>query len=134
MKRAILMLFCMAVLALVLVAVGLYGIMSYSVGRRTSEIGVRMALGAKQGTVLAMILRESLMLVSAGLLVGIPIAWATLRAASSILADVLFGIKPVDPFSFAVAIVVMSVVAIVAAYSPARRAARTDPMSALRCD
>jgi predicted permease len=125
---------CMAVLALVLVAVGLYGIMSYSVGRRTSEIGVRMALGAKQGTVLAMILRESLMLVSAGLLVGIPIAWATLRAASSILADVLFGIKPVDPFSFAVAIVVMSVVAIVAAYSPARRAARTDPISALRCD
>jgi len=124
----------MAGLALVLAAVGLYGIMSYSVGRRTSEIGVRMALGAKQGTVLAMILRESLMLVSAGLVVGIPIAWATVHACSSVLDDVLFGVKPVDPLSFVLAIVTMSVVAIIAAYSPARRAARIDPMSALRCD
>jgi ABC-type antimicrobial peptide transport system permease subunit len=124
----------MAALALLLAAVGLYGLMSYSVGQRTSEIGVRMALGAKQSSVLVMILRESLVLVSAGLIVGIPIAFATVCAASGVLDDVLFGIKPIDPFSFVLAMVTMAVVALLAAYFPARRAARSDPMSALRCE
>jgi ABC-type antimicrobial peptide transport system permease subunit len=121
-------------LTLLLAAVGLYGIMSYSVRRRTAEIGVRMALGAQQGDVLGMVLRESLVLVGLGLVAGIPIALAGARAASKVLQDVLFGIKPTDPMSFALAIGTMIAVAAFAAFFPARRAARTDPMEALRCE
>lgn len=124
----------MGALTLVLAAVGLYGIMSYSVRRRTAEIGVRVALGAQQSAVLAMILRESLTLVLAGLAAGIPIAMATAHAASSVLSGLLFGIKPTDPLSFALAIATMIAVAMVAGYFPARRAAGTDPMVALRCE
>jgi predicted permease len=124
----------MGILALLLAAVGLYGLMSYDVGRRTSEIGVRMALGARQNTVLAMILRESLILVCAGMAAGIPIAIAAVRSTSNVLSDLLFGVNPVDPLSFAAAIFTMTAVALLAVYFPARRAARTDPMAALRCD
>jgi predicted permease len=122
----------MGALTLVLAAVGLYGIMSYSVRRRTSEIGVRMALGAQQSAILAMVLRESLALVFAGLVVGIPLAMATAHATSAILSDLLFGIKPTDPLSFALAIATMIAVAIFAGYFPARRAAATDPVVSLR--
>jgi ABC-type antimicrobial peptide transport system permease subunit len=93
---------------------------------------VRMALGAQQSAILAMVLRESLMLVFAGLVVGVPLAMATARAASTILSELLFGIKPADPLSFALAVATMIAVAIFAGYFPARRAAATDPVIALR--
>jgi predicted permease len=124
----------MGALTLLLAAVGLFGIMSYSVGQRTAEIGVRMALGAQQRRVLMMVLRETLALVVAGIAVGLPLAFASARAASSVLSDLLFGVKPTDPLSFAVAIVTMVAIAVLAGYFPARRAARVDPMTALRCE
>ncbi len=122
------------VLTLLLVAVGLYGIMSYSVAQRTREIGVRMALGAQQSVVRAMVLRESLALVMIGIGLGIPVALASAHAVSSVLADLLFGIKPTDPLSFLLAIAILVAVAVLAAHFPARRAARVDPMAALRSE
>jgi predicted lysophospholipase L1 biosynthesis ABC-type transport system permease subunit len=124
----------MGVLALLLAAVGLYGILSYNVGRRSGEIGVRMALGAQPSAVLRMVLRESLVLVGAGLLAGIPIALAAAKAASELLSDLLYGVRPADPASFVAAIAVMVAVAAFYGYVPARRASRTDPMEALRCE
>jgi predicted permease len=124
----------MGALTLLLAAVGLFGIMSYSVGQRTAEIGVRMALGAQQRGVLMMVLRETLALVVAGIALGLPLAFASARAASSVLSDLLFGIKPTDPLSFGLAIVAMVVIAVLAGYVPARRAAKVDPMTALRCE
>jgi predicted permease len=122
----------MGALSLLLAAIGLYGILSYSVRRRTAEIGVRMALGARRSSVLAMVLRESLVLVLAGVAVGIPIAVVTARVASDPLSDLLYGIKPVDPLSFALAAATLLAVALFAGYLPARRASRIDPMVALR--
>lgn len=124
----------MGALTLLLAAIGLYGIMSYSVGQRTAEIGIRMALGAQQRGVLTMVLRETLALVVAGIAVGLPLAFASAHAASSVLSDLLFGIKPTDPLSFGIAIVTMVAIAVLAGYLPARRAARVDPMTALRCE
>jgi len=121
-------------LALVLAAVGLYGILSYSVGRRTTEIGVRMALGAKQSSVVTMILRESFVPVATGIAVGVPIALISARAASTVLADLLFGVRPADPLNLILATATMVAVALLAAYAPARRAARVDPMVALRSE
>ncbi|HEU5403360.1 MAG TPA: ABC transporter permease [Terriglobales bacterium] len=121
-------------LTLLLAAVGLYGIVSYSVGRRTNEIGVRMALGAQQGDVLSMVLRESLGLVIAGIAIGVPVALATAHIASDQLADLLFRVKPIDTLSLTVAVFVMISVAVFASYLPARRAARIDPMAALRSE
>ena len=122
----------MGVLTLVLAAVGLYGVMSYRVGRRTSEIGVRMALGSPRSAVLTMILRESLLLVMAGVGLGVPVALASLYGASRLLSSLLFGVRPVDPQSFVLAAVTMIGIALAAAYLPARRAAKVDPMVALR--
>lgn len=119
-----------AVLAVVLAAVGLYGITSYGVHRRTNEIGVRMALGASKGDVQWMVLREVLLLVTAGTVVGIPAA----LAASGIVRGLLFGLTPTDPVTVLVATVMLILVAVVAAYVPARRATRIDPMAALRVD
>jgi len=119
-------------LTLLLAAVGLYGIMSNSVRRRTAEIGVRMALGAQQGEVFAMVVRESLVLVAGGLIVGVPAALASTKAASNVLSDLLFGIQPTDPLSLALAVGTMIAVALLAGYVPARRATRVEPMVALR--
>ena len=124
----------MGALTLLLAAVGLYGILSYTVGRRTREIGVRMALGAQRSAVMGMVLRESLLLVAVGLLAGIPIALASGRAASNVLEDLLYGVKPSDPLSLGIAIAVMIAVVAFSGYFPARRASRTDPMNALRCE
>lgn len=114
--------------ALLLACVGLYGLMSYTIGGRTREIGLRMALGAQRRQVLSMVLREALKLVLIGVLVGVPASLLASRALSS----VLFGLKATDPISLTAVIVVLSVVALLAAAIPARRAARVDPMVALR--
>jgi ABC-type lipoprotein release transport system permease subunit len=117
-------------LALGLSAVGLYGLMSYQVLRRTSEIGLRLALGALPTQVLRMVLRESLALVSLGVVLGLAGAWA----ASRLVATMLFGLSPTDPLTYALVACVLIAVALLAAFLPARRAAETDPMTALRAE
>jgi predicted permease len=115
-------------LALVLTSIGLYGVMTYNVARRTHEIGVRMALGAQKRGVQWMFLRESLLLLGLGVVVGVP---ATM-AATRLVGAQLFGLTPSDPATFIAAILAISTVALLAAYFPARRATRVDPMVALR--
>jgi ABC-type antimicrobial peptide transport system permease subunit len=115
------------ILALLLVCLGLYGVLSYTVARRTHEIGIRLALGATPAVVLGTILKESLWLVLAGIIIGVPAIFATTRLISSML----FEVDAVDPLTITLAIVLMIAVAIVAAFLPARRAARVDPMAAL---
>jgi predicted permease len=117
-------------LAALLVAVGLYGTLAYRVNRRTLEIGVRMALGAARPQVLWMIVRESLVLVAAGLAVGLPLAWF----AAKLMDSMLFKLSARDPISFAAAAVGTLAVSIAAALIPARRAASVEPMRALRSE
>lgn len=114
--------------ALLLACIGLYGVLSYAVARRTNEIGIRMALGAERGDVLWMVLREAFTLVTVGILVGIGVSLAATQAASSLLFD----LKPNDPLTLGVATCLLLIVAGLAAYLPARRAAHVDPMVALR--
>jgi ABC-type antimicrobial peptide transport system permease subunit len=118
------------VLAALLVATGLYGTHSFRVSRRTTEIGVRMALGASRARVLAMVLRESLWVLVAGLAAGIPLTWLAVRP----LKSMLYQMSPFDPVSFALAIAAMIVVSGCAALVPARRAASIEPMQALRTE
>jgi predicted permease len=120
------------VLALLLATGGLYGLMAYSVARRTNEIGVRMALGAQRGRVLGMILRETVVLVSAGIALGVPISLAAARLAGHWVEGLLFDISATDPLTLALASSLMAAVAVLAGYWPARRASRLDPMNALR--
>ena len=115
-------------LALLLACVGLYGVMSYTVSGRTREIGVRMALGAQRRDVLWMVLREALLLVGVGVVVGIPAAFGTSR----LLQNMLYALSGVDPLSMSVAVAMLLLVAAIAGYIPARRATRVDPMVALR--
>jgi ABC-type antimicrobial peptide transport system permease subunit len=115
-------------LALLLACVGLYGITSYAVARRTNELGIRLALGAGRGDLLWMVLRESLFPVLAGATIGVPIALATTRYISS----ELYGIRATDPGTMAVAILTLVAVAGIAGLLPARRATKVDPMVALR--
>jgi predicted permease len=117
-----------SLLALSLACVGLYGVMMYSVVRRTNEIGVRMALGASKGGVLWMVMRESLLLLGIGVAVGVP---ATL-AASRLIRAGLFGVSPSDPLTLVTSVLMIAAVILGAAYLPARRATRIDPMVALR--
>jgi len=121
---------CFSGLALFIAAVGLYGVLSYTVARRTQEIGVRMALGARSSDVVAMILKEIAWLVCLGLALGIPLA----LFLSRFVADLLYELKPADPITIGVGALVMLIVAIFAGYGPARRASRVDPMVALRCE
>jgi ABC-type antimicrobial peptide transport system permease subunit len=113
----------------VLATVGLYGVMSYGVACRTSEIGIRMALGANRIDVVSMVLREALWLVTAGVALGIPAALASTR----LIHHLLFGLSPTDPLTIGATTTVMFVVAALAASLPARRAARVEPIVALRC-
>jgi predicted permease len=119
-----------SLLALLLAAIGLYGVMSYNVVRRTNEIGIRIALGAQTRTVQWMILSESLLLLAAGVGLGLPL---TLLATKFIKGQ-LFGLSALDPTTFAVALTVVSAMTLVAAWLPAWRATKVDPMVALRCD
>jgi ABC-type antimicrobial peptide transport system permease subunit len=117
-------------IALLLACLGLYGSISYAVTRRTSEIGVRMALGADRASVLWLIMRDALVLVIMGLAIGIPLA---LLAASG-LRTMLFGIRVTDVTTHSISVAVLVLVAAIAAYVPARRASRVDPMLALRAE
>jgi putative ABC transport system permease protein len=119
---------CAALLALVLSAMGLYGVVSYEVGRRTKEIGVRTALGAQPYDVVQLFLRQGFSVVLNGVLFGAALAFATTR----LLGAWLFGVGSTDPFSFGVATAVLIAATLTAAYVPARRALRLDPMVALR--
>ncbi len=118
------------VLALLLAAIGLYGVLSYATARRTREIGIRMALGAPGGRIRSGVLRETMTLVAIGVAIGIPAA----LACSRLVRSALFGLEPTDPGTLAVAVLVIVVVALVAGYLPARRASRVDPLAALRCE
>ena len=120
------------ILALVLVCVGLYGIMSYALARRTSEIGIRMALGAQRGDILNMVLREVMALTGTGVALGVAASYATARLAASTVSGLLFGLKITDLSAIAIAALAMAGVAIMAGLGPARRASRIDPMAALR--
>ena len=117
-------------LALVVASVGLFGVMSYSVSRRTNEIGIRMALGAERRDVLRLVIGESMALVVAGMAIGT----AAALAAGRLVASLIYGLAPTDAVTFALAMVVMFVVSAVAGYLPARRASRVDPLVALRCE
>jgi macrolide transport system ATP-binding/permease protein len=115
-------------LALLLACVGLYGVMSYTVASRTREIGVRMALGAARSDVMRLVLREGMLLVTTGLVIGIPLS----LASSRLLHRFLFGLKATDPLSLITVILLLGMVAAQAAFIPAQRAAKVDPMVALR--
>jgi putative ABC transport system permease protein len=115
-------------LALVLTIVGLYGTMTYSVSRRTREIGVRMALGAQRGAVLTMVIRDAAVLLAAGIVIGI----AAALASASVLQDMLYGTGARNPFVLMLVCVGVAVAGLAAAYLPAFRAAKVDPMVALR--
>jgi predicted permease len=115
-------------LAMVLACVGLYGVMAYNVSRRTREIGVRMAIGANAANVLRMVMRESLLVVMIGIAIGIPAALGMGR----LISNQLFGLSPRDPITLALSTLLLLIACILASYLPARRAARIDPMVALR--
>jgi predicted permease len=118
----------LGVLALVLASVGIYGLLAYAVARRTREIGVRMALGAERRRVVTLILNDIRRPVMIGVLIGLPATWAATRSVQSML----FGLQPGDPLAIGGAILILAAVAHAAAYLPARRAARVDPLVALR--
>ena len=121
---------CFGVLAVVLIATGLYGTLAYRVSRRSAEIGVRMALGAQRSQVVWMVLRGSLLLCAVGVVIGVPLA----MAAGKGLESSLYGMKSLDVTSYVFAIVGVALVALLASAIPAGRAANVDPASALRSD
>jgi ABC-type antimicrobial peptide transport system permease subunit len=119
-----------AVLALVLSCVGIYGVISYLVTQRTREIGVRMALGAQRSDVMRLILGEGAKMAFIGVMVGLAAALGLIQ----LIANQLFGVSAHDPLTFVAGAILLTLVALLACYIPARRAVRVDPMVALRCE
>jgi putative ABC transport system permease protein len=119
-----------AALAVALAGIGVYGVLSYAVSRRTPEIGVRMALGAQRRDVMNLVLRESFVLAMAGAGIGLAASFALTR----LMAGLLFGVSATDPWIFAAMAAIVVAVALAASYGPAARAARLDPMRALRSE
>jgi ABC-type antimicrobial peptide transport system permease subunit len=117
-------------LALVLAGVGLYGVTSYAVSRRRSEIGIRMALGAQTPDVIRLVLRQSILMTAVGILLGL----AGAAIVTRYLEGMLFGLTPLDPTTFITVSLMLATVAIVAAFVPALRATKVDPLVALRCE
>jgi ABC-type antimicrobial peptide transport system permease subunit len=117
-----------AAVALLLACVGLYGIVSYEATRRTNEIGIRMALGARRHDVLRLMMRQTIVVVMVGAAIGLGLALVTSR----LIVSLLFGIQPTDPLTIASAVAILFGVAVLASYVPARRASRLDPTQALR--
>jgi ABC-type antimicrobial peptide transport system permease subunit len=117
-----------AAVALMLAAVGIYGLMSYAVEQRTQEIGIRMALGAGRGEMMKMILGQGMLLVSVGVVIGLAAAFGLMR----FLGSLLFGVKATDPLTYATVTITLTAIALLAAFVPAQRATRVDPILALR--
>jgi len=113
-----------------LAIIGLYGAVAHSVSSRTREIGIRMALGADPWRITRLVLQQSLTVTALGILIGLPAA----AAGSRLIGSLLFEVSPTDPLTLAVSAVLLSAVSLLAGLWPARRAARTDPMAALRCE
>ncbi|HEU4413911.1 MAG TPA: FtsX-like permease family protein, partial [Candidatus Angelobacter sp.] len=111
-----------------LASIGIYGVLSYTVGQRTKEIGVRMALGAQKFDVLRMIMKEGAGMAVVGILIGLAGAFGLTR----LMSTMLYGVKPTDPLTFVSVAALLGVVAMAACYVPARRAMKVDPMDALR--
>jgi ABC-type antimicrobial peptide transport system permease subunit len=116
--------------ALALATIGIYGVMAYLVSQGTREIGIRMALGATQRTVLRLVVKQGMMLALGGVTIGLIAALAFSRLVSGLL----FGVKSTDPLTFGGIAILLTIVALIASYIPARRAARIDPMISLRCE
>jgi ABC-type antimicrobial peptide transport system permease subunit len=115
---------------LILASLGIYGVISYSVSQRKQEIGIRMALGASAGDLQTGILVQTLKLAVVGLVVGVPAAWVAARA----IRGLLFGVTSSDPLTYTAVLVLLTAVAVLAGYFPARRAYRLNPLDALRCE
>jgi predicted permease len=119
-----------SLVALALASVGIYGVLSYLVAQRTSEIGIRMALGATRGSVLRLVVGQGLALAGTGIALGL----AGAASLARLLAGLLYGVKPTDPVTFFAVPLLLAVSVILASYMPARRATRLDPVAALRCE
>jgi ABC-type antimicrobial peptide transport system permease subunit len=119
-----------SILATLLAAVGLYGVLAYAVAQRSHEIGIRMALGAAQNQVIGAVIRYALRTLAAGLALGIPLSMAATRW----IASSLYGLRPGDPLTYCAVVGALCAACLVAAFVPSRRAARVDPMVVLRCD
>jgi ABC-type antimicrobial peptide transport system permease subunit len=127
---SLIMLVVAAAVALILGAIGIYGVVSYVVSRRTRELGVRLALGAESGDVTRMVLREGVILAGLGVVLGLGAALGLTR----LMEALLFGVDPVDPPTFVVVALSLTLVALLASYFPARRASRVDPVVAIRVE